>query len=113
MMRTAFLSLAFASLLGGGALAQDVIVEHYDDDTGVVVTAPADARRQRWSKRMMARSSWRSMSPATSRPCTAGSRCGQRTAAPSSIGTAKAASTRATTRRPLIEAMIQAPNEPF
>ena len=47
MMRTEFLTFAFATLLGGTALiapsvvqpamAQDVIVEHYDEDTGVVV----------------------------------------------------------------------------
>jgi hypothetical protein len=43
MMRTAFLTLAFAALLGGPALAQGVIVEHYDEDTGAVMTAPADA----------------------------------------------------------------------
>jgi hypothetical protein len=44
MMRSAFLSLAFASLLGGSALAQGVVVErYYDEDTGVVVTHPAEA----------------------------------------------------------------------
>ena len=49
MMRTKFLTLTFATLLGAAALlgpavvmpamAQDVIVEHYDED-GVVVTSP-------------------------------------------------------------------------
>lgn len=49
-MRTKFLVLTFATLLGGTALvgpaavspasAEDVIVEHYDEDTGVMVTTP-------------------------------------------------------------------------
>jgi hypothetical protein len=48
MMRTTLLTLSFAGLIGGTALvapamAQDVIVEHYDDDTGVVVTSPSEA----------------------------------------------------------------------
>lgn len=52
MMRTTFLTLSFVTLLGAAALvgpavvasgltssalAQDVIVEHYDEDTGVLV----------------------------------------------------------------------------
>jgi hypothetical protein len=52
MMRTEFHTFAFATLLGGAALvgpavvapalissamAQDVVVEHYDEDTGVIV----------------------------------------------------------------------------
>jgi hypothetical protein len=50
MMHTKFLTLTFATLLGGAALigpavvapalAEDVVVEHYDEDTGGVVTTP-------------------------------------------------------------------------
>ena len=58
MMRTEFFTLTFATLLAGAALvapavvapalissamAQDVIVEHYDEDTGVIVAADEPA----------------------------------------------------------------------